>query len=155
MLKRIGSFRGYYRFLSNFWIERNGKSVEHYFQAAKVTDPEAYALIMAAETPGEAKRLASRQGMEELSRKLGRQIVLRPDWEDVCDEVMLTALRRKFQDPELRVKLLATDDAELIEANTWHDCKWGVCSCSRCGGVGENRLGRLLMQVRDELALAP
>lgn len=154
MRRVINSFRGYYRFLSNFWIEKNGKSVEHEFQAAKVTDPEAYALIMAAETPREAKRLASRQGMEELSEKLGRKISLRPDWEEACDPVMLTALRRKFKDPELREKLLGTGDAVLIEGNTWHDGKWGVCSCARCGGAGENRLGRLLMQVRDELSRA-
>ena len=44
-----------------------------------------------------------------------------------------------------------TGDAELIEGNTWHDNYWGVCSCSKCNGRGKNRLGKLLMKVREEL----
>jgi predicted NAD-dependent protein-ADP-ribosyltransferase YbiA (DUF1768 family) len=34
----------------------------------------------------------------------------------------------------------------LIEENTWGDTFWGICK-----GQGENHLGRLLMQIRDEL----
>jgi hypothetical protein len=52
----------------------------------------------------------------------------------------------KFQDPELKTKLLATGDAELIEGNWWGDVYWGVCN-----GEGRNELGKILMQVRDEL----
>lgn len=37
-------------------------------------------------------------------------------------------------------------DAELIEGNTWGDRIWGVCD-----GVGENRLGKILMRVRAEM----
>lgn len=36
--------------------------------------------------------------------------------------------------------------AELIEGNTWGDRIWGVCD-----GVGENRLGKILMRVRAEM----
>lgn len=35
---------------------------------------------------------------------------------------------------------------ELIEGNYWHDTYWGVCE-----GVGENHLGKLLMEIRNEL----
>lgn len=41
---------------------------------------------------------------------------------------------------------MATDDAELVEGNTWGDRYWGVVD-----GVGENRLGKLLMERRAEL----
>ena len=62
---------------------------------------------------------------------------------------MLMCLRLKFSEhPELLKKLLATGDAELIEANTWNDRVWGV---DRETGRGQNLLGRALMQVRAEL----
>lgn len=48
-------------------------------------------------------------------------------------------------------KLLATGGQELIEGNRWHDTFWGRCVCERCKGTGQNWLGRLIMQVREEL----
>lgn len=47
---------------------------------------------------------------------------------------------------DLRKKLLATGDAELVENNTCGDVFWGICD-----GVGENHLGKILMLVRDRL----
>ena len=35
---------------------------------------------------------------------------------------------------------------KLIEGNWWHDYYWGVCS-----GRGKNKLGEILMRVREEL----
>lgn len=73
---------------------------------------------------------------------------LRPDWEEVKDDVMYTVCKAKFlQNPGLLKKLLDTGDAELIEGNTWNDQIWGVCN-----GSGENRLGKILMRIRDEAA---
>lgn len=63
------------------------------------------------------------------------------------DGVMLQLLRQKFLgDEELRRKLLRTGDAMLVEGNYWGDTYWGVCF-----GSGKNMLGKLLMQVREEL----
>jgi predicted NAD-dependent protein-ADP-ribosyltransferase YbiA (DUF1768 family) len=62
---------------------------------------------------------------------------------------MLTLLREKFRDWNLRDRLLNTGDAILIEGNTWHDTYWGHCICPRCHG-GANFLGILLTQVRTE-----
>ena len=59
---------------------------------------------------------------------------------------MLSFVRAKFTYPDLQEKLLATGDAYLEEGNYWNDTTWGVCN-----GVGENRLGKILMQVRDEI----
>jgi ribA/ribD-fused uncharacterized protein len=63
-------------------------------------------------------------------------------------------LRLKFtQNPELRRRLLDTGDAVLVEGNTWHDNYWGTCTFRRCSKTkGKNMLGKLLMQVRQELA---
>lgn len=66
--------------------------------------------------------------------------------EDIKLQVMEKALRLKFQNPELRKKLIATGDKELVEGNPWGDRYWGVCN-----GSGKNKLGKLLMKIRKEL----
>ncbi len=59
---------------------------------------------------------------------------------------MAGLLVQKFQHPELAALLRATDDAELIEGNTWGDTFWGVCK-----GKGANNLGRMLMEIRSTI----
>lgn len=143
----IDKFEGEYEFLSNFYPSRilydkdenwYAPTVEHAFQAMKTRNMEEEIGILSAPTPGKAKRL-------------GRICDLRPDWEEVKDDVMYRFLKEKFFNFELRYKLLATGDATLIEGTTWHDNYWGVCSCEKCGGRGKNRLGELLMKLREEL----
>lgn len=142
----INSFEGKYEFLSNFAlspIEYEGiiyPTNEHFFQAMKTLNPEERKAIAGADTPGKAKRL-------------GRKCHLRTDWEQVKEQVMLRGLRIKFSNPELREKLLATGSHELIEGTTWHDNEWGNCTCWKCRNKpGRNKLGKLLMQVREEVA---
>lgn len=136
MIDRIYGFDGDYRWLSNFFVEKNGKTGEHLFQSFKTNDQAEGAAILAAATPGEAKGL-------------GRRCTLRADWEERKEDFMSRVLHFKFfGDPELGAKLLATGDAELIEANTWNDRYWGV---DRDTGIGKNRLGVLLMETRDRL----
>lgn len=137
---RISQFQGEYWFLSNFYTPHGDLSVEHRFQAAKAVYPDQRDWVLAAPTAGEAKRR-------------GQHVVLRPDWEQVKAEVMLNAVRAKFADSSLEEKLLATDDAELVEGNDWHDNEWGDCVCggTDCRAPGKNRLGQFLMQVRKEL----
>jgi ribA/ribD-fused uncharacterized protein len=136
----IDRFHGDHGWLSNFWpspIELDGATyptVEHAFQAAKTLDLEAREPIRQTTSPGQAKRL-------------GRKVLLRPDWEQVKVEIMRGLLRKKFADPSLAALLRATGDRELIEGNTWNDRFWGVCR-----GAGKNWLGRLLMEIRSELS---
>jgi len=59
---------------------------------------------------------------------------------------MTDLVRQKFSNPQLAKQLLDTKDFELIEGNTWGDTFWGVCS-----GKGQNNLGKILMQIRNEL----
>ncbi len=138
----ITSFTGSYRFLSNFYpcsVTLDGveyKSVEHAYQAAKSLDPEVRKKFL---NPG-------RRGGAGAAKHMGRHVVLRPDWEEVKLSVMFDLLRKKFASGDLRRALLSTDDAELVEGNDWGDQEWGVC-----WGKGENKLGKLLMQVRAEL----
>lgn len=140
----INCFEREYAFLSNFYpspIEYEGikyPTVEAAFQAAKTPDLHMKMAIATTDHPGKAKRM-------------GRKVVLREDWEEIKDKVMEDCLRLKFSDPVLREKLLATEDEELEEGNWWHDNYWGSCYCSRCGDVGKNKLGYLLMKIRKEI----
>jgi ribA/ribD-fused uncharacterized protein len=140
----IESFQGPYRFLSNFWpaeVVFEGvtfPTAEHAYQAAKSLDLKQRHRIALMPTPSEAKRA-------------GRGLPLRPDWDAIKLRVMEDCVRDKFtRHPDLRRKLLDTDDAELIEKNTWGDRFWGVCD-----GQGENHLGRILMRVRADLREPP
>jgi ribA/ribD-fused uncharacterized protein len=131
--KPITWFRGQYAFLSNF--DDREPSTEARYQAAKATDPEERDWVLGQTTPAAAK-------------KAGRRVrSIRPDWEEAKVDVMRAELREKFA-PGTRfaLMLLATDDAELVEGNNWGDRFWG-----RVNGEGQNWLGRLLMERREEL----
>ena len=109
---------------------------EHYFQAAKLVGTDHQAEILKARTPGLATRIG---------RDPARPI--RADWEAVKDDIMLAVVRAKFsQHEDLRSLLLGTGNAELIE-HTYKDSYWGDGG----DGTGKNMLGKMLMQVRDEL----
>ena len=76
-----------------------------------------------------------------------REKPLRKDWESVKDQVMFDAVLAKFtQNPDIARKLLSTGDAYLIE-HTKNDSYWADGG----DGSGKNRLGEVLMAVRDSL----
>lgn len=154
-IKTIDEFAGENWFLSNFYnkcengIVYNGIKYNHTegaFQAQKTLDEKQKAFI-ATLSASESKKACGRYGLN------GFKIQLRPDWEEVKDQIMYEVVKAKFeQNPELKEKLLATGDAELIEGTTWHDNYWGNCTCPRCSNVtGRNQLGKTLMKVREEL----
>jgi ribA/ribD-fused uncharacterized protein len=137
----IDRFDGSFEFLSNFspaQVTFNGlefPTVEHAYQAAKTDISALWLEIQKARTPGVAKRM-------------GRIVPLRPEWSDpkFRIETMRSLLKQKFANPSLQKKLLMTGDEQLVEGNNWGDTFWGVCK-----GVGENNLGKLLMEIREEL----
>ncbi len=131
----INRFEGEYAFLSNFWKESDGLTLEHRFQAAKTDRDHEKAQILAAPTPAKAKYY-------------GRSCTLRPDWERAKDDVMLELLREKFKDSDLAKQLLDTGDDVLIEGNWWNDRYWGVDLKT---GTGKNVLGKMLMRVRLDI----
>ncbi len=134
----IYGFKDQYRFLSNFYLSPmtiNGiifQTVEHYYQAMKSTSYDDYLLISKTNSPGHAK-------------KLGKKIDIRSDWDNIKHSIMKYAVYEKFKIPEFQIKLIKTEDKQLIEANYWGDEYWGVNIKT---GVGENNLGKLLMDVR-------
>ena len=109
---------------------------EHYFQAQKFAGISHEGEVRRARSP----RLAASMGRE-------RTRPLRTDWEAVKENVMYEALVAKFtQNDDAREELLATDNRPLVE-NSPVDWYWGIGS----DGKGKNRLGVLLVRLREEL----
>lgn len=156
----IYGFFDKHRYLSNFHlhsIEYEGilyPSNENAYQAAKTLDQEGR-LKIASLTPS-------------ASKSAGRSLPLREDWhntlpnnqivfdasgalmEQVRDKIMYELNVIKFSNPYLRNLLLETGDKYLEETNWWKDDYWGVCN-----GSGLNKLGRILMKIRDDARKTP
>ena len=129
-----------YGFFSNFYkapFEAGGRiyaTNEHYFQSKKFAGKAYENDVASAKTPFDAF---------ELGRS--RRNPLREDWEQVKDEIMYEGLRFKFsQNKDLKDKLLETGNRKIIE-HTTKDKYWGDGG----NGEGQNRLGILLMKLRD------
>ena len=134
-----------YREFSNFAnypIEIDGRlwpTSEHYYQAQKFADPGRQERIRQLPKAAAAKRYASKYKAE-----------IRPDWHAVKDAVMERALRAKFTQHESLRALLLGSGEEPIEEDSARDYYWGTGA----DGTGQNKLGRMLMQLRAELRAA-
>ena len=140
-MDKIKGFNGEFRWLSNFYpatVIYNGityPTVEHGYVINKtVTEftEDDFKWFLSLH-PGQVK-------------KLGRQLTLRDDWEDVKVQIMTDLCKSKFSslNPDLKQKLLDTGSCELIEENTWGDVFWGMTP----KGIGQNILGKILMEIR-------
>ena len=152
----IREFKGPNAWLSNFWPWEGPRLIgppaaifwkgvryaaaEYLYQVTKGTNEADRAHVLSQRTPGAAKRA-------------GKDIIIRPDWGEIRRDVMLKIQVAKYaQNPALLQKLFETDDAELIEGNTWGDIYWGV---DLRLNYGENWLGKIIMLVRDQVFRSP
>ena len=134
-----------YGYLSNFDTrgsftigKERWQSVEHFYQAQKFEEPAIRSQIQREVSGAAAKKLAQNHSVE-----------VRPDWDQIKEAVMKSALRAKFeQNRALRKHLLETGAATLLHEST-SDLFWG-CNAE---GQGLNRLGELLMEIRAELLI--
>lgn len=141
----------HYGFLSNYertpitimvrWGTVTYPTNEHYYQAQKANCEEVHDWIAWAPHA----RLAMVAGRQLEHNKYLKDKFMVPRWESKKIDVMLRGLRAKFANPNLRKMLLDTGDAILIENNP-EDPFWSIGD-----GSGESWLGKLLMQVRDEI----
>lgn len=128
-------------------------TAEHWMMAEKARlfeDEDVRKRILAARTPGEAKKLGRQVQSFELSR-----------WDEVKFDLVVAGNYHKFsQHPALQAYLLTTGDRVLVEASPV-DAIWGnglaadhpdATQPSRW--PGENLLGFALMAVRDQLRAA-
>lgn len=136
--KEINGFFGGYRYLSNF------HECPVYYEG--VMYPSTENAFMAAKTLDRDERLQFVHISPKEAKALGRTIKLRPDWNEVRVEVMYAVIFDKFyRNKGIRRWLLETGDKLLVEGNHWKDTFWGVCE-----GEGENMLGKILMQIRED-----
>jgi|SRR3989344_5420216 len=140
----IITFRGKHGFLSNFAackILYNGieyPTVEHAYQAVKSLDVNIRKYVANLPTPVDAKKYA-------------HKMQVRDDWPEIKASVMYQLLKLKFSQEIFKNKLLSTKNEIIVEGNTWHDTFWGCCYCEKHTEKGENKLGKLLMQIRKEI----
>ncbi|KAG0018316.1 hypothetical protein BGZ81_010301 [Podila clonocystis] len=135
-------FTNFFQGVGFFWEPTLEKfrSVEHFFQAMKTTDPAERVKIALAASARNALNIAR------------NSTSMRWYWDQQClcgdlfkERIMFIALMQKFsvEEPRLRTLLLSTGTCQLSEASRV-DSYWG----SGDDGKGKNRLGFLLEKVR-------
>jgi len=137
---RFHGAEGKFGFLSNF--SENGfllegihwPTVEHYYQASKFEDEEFKKRIICCDTPALAKRLG------------GQMASIRSDWLEIRLDVMQTGVLLKFLQNGEIAKKLCKIKGNIIEVSK-DDSFWGIGP----NGSGENKLGQVLMEVRQRL----
>ena len=140
-----------YGYFSNFY-ERSfmvdGKTYstnEHYFQSKKFEGTPHELIVANADTPSATKRLGGQ-----------RSRPLRADWDAVKDDIMFNGVMAKFsQHNDLKQLLLNTGNAILCE-HTTRDKYWGDGGDPQwtpTSTIGKNKLGIILMRVRDILSI--
>ena len=136
---RVNEPYGAFSNFAPFPIRLGGKiwpTTEHYFQAQKFPEGEHQDAIRQEPSP----MIAARMGRD-------RKRPLRPDWDAVKDSVMREAVLAKIcQHEEVRALLLSTGKARLVE-HTANDSYWADGG----DGTGRNRLGEILMELRDHV----
>jgi ribA/ribD-fused uncharacterized protein len=113
------------------------KTVENFYMAMKTLNFNDREVI---------SNLSARE-----SKKYGRTVELREDWEDVKIIIMTAALQHKFtKGTSWYKKLMECEDETIVEINNWHDNFWGDCICSKCKNVeGQNNLGKIITEIRS------
>jgi ribA/ribD-fused uncharacterized protein len=108
---------------------------EHYYQSEKANNIALKMWIANAPNPYAAMMAGRNLRPKEMVE----------NWEEIKFDIMLKGLRAKFsQNIIAKTKLFATNDV-IIHEDSPTDLIWGK--------LGQDMLGKLIMQVRDELRL--
>lgn len=138
--KPYGAFSNLYRRSIKFEGETFATS-EHAYQAGKARKPEVRDWVLSAPSPALVAMAAHGLYYWDIA----------PGWSRTKFDRMRGVLRAKFtQHDDLRVLLLATGDARLVESATVDNevnRLWGEVN-----GEGRNMLGQLLMELRSKLS---
>ena len=162
--EEINFFDNGYHFLSNLYhceVEYEGRvyqSSEAAFQASKFDKPEYKDMFVNLKPDNKKLNEWKRWGRpaKPLGGPRGKickndpKAFNKEEWDNgKAYKVMKEVVYAKFsQNLDLKEKLLATGSANLIEGTTWNDRIWGVDLATM---KGKNQLGKILMEVRDEL----
>jgi ribA/ribD-fused uncharacterized protein len=128
-------------FYPNIIVEYEGliyTNSEAAFQAAKTKDMNMRKLFTTMDA-SEAKYCGKNPNF----------MFLRPDWDEVKDQVMYDIVKNKMlNNPECLKVLKSTGNKLIQEGNFWGDLYWGVDYYTK---RGKNQLGKTLMRLREEL----
>lgn len=160
-----------------FKLHIDGKdwpNTEAYFQAQKfrrqsdVDGAEEYMeLIRQADTANKVFKLGTQKcaggyggkwnvyrggpNLNEAIKKYRKTVAIRPDWDAVKYDIMKSAVVEKFrQNPDL-MKLLQSTGSRPIVEHTTRDRIWADGGDGGTGKLGTNWLGKILMEIRDEV----
>lgn len=118
-----------------------------------ITYIHAEGAFQAQKTDNEKLKLAISHMAPERAHKAEEELITPiSDWDKIKDEEMYNILKEKYNIPSIKTKLLATNDIKIIYGNNEHDNYWGKCNCEKCKALPfKNKLGEIIMQIRDEI----
>ncbi len=138
---KITNFREGFMFLSPFVEEPviiDGACFHTIIGAYYATlHPEWHDVFVEMKSPSEIQAVAMNKGLCQD--------------DDKAFEAMEKILRIRYREGKSHERLLSTKGLEIVQSNHNHENKWGACWCDECKGKGENRYGKLLMKIRDEI----
>lgn len=143
MIRFSAQSRNDYRMLLNSYVQPfivNGQmylSGEHLYQSYKTPDPLERTKIINTLNPADAWAA-------------GRAVEFRPDWDNLRVKYMRKTIDQRLTAiPQLKALLMSTGEEELTVETDDCDKFWYVCICERCGVIGQNMYGQLLMELRS------
>lgn len=134
----IKKFEGYYEFLSNEY-NCDVKYEDFVFQSSA-------SLFYAFKAKTEGAFIKFQRLSPLKARSKMQKMEENDDYEDNKKYYLKEAVKAKFiSNPSLKIKLLKTQNAKLINTVTHRDTWIGVRD-----GIGENMLGKVLEELREE-----
>lgn len=134
-------FRDDYYFLSNMYpcdvtIKIDGS--DYTFRCSE----SAY---QAMKCPPRFREFLSLDGYR--AKDLGKTVIKEPGFDSNKYDIMQHIVTQKFkQNENIRNRLLYHTPEIIVEDNDWNDTYWGVYK-----GVGQNKLGEILMDIRKRM----
>ena len=148
MSKYVGSFSGDLEFLSNMYkipVYFNESKYDNFQPDFKVY-PSSENLYQALKCRYVRDRELFQNVDPHKSKRIGRSIEIRSDWDNVRLEDMKLAIDLKFKNIELAEKLIDLPDDKIIEFNNWGDRFFGICN-----GEGLDHLGKILRAKKQQI----
>lgn len=137
-MDNITALKGDYEFLAmtyNYPITVDGityTNAEAAFWSQRIMDKKA------------RNKLSRLSAMKARAKALQAEPI--DDWDETKDDILKRILEIKFKDESLRMRLLSTGDALILNNNTYRDEYYGIYN-----GKGKNVLGKMLMELRSSL----
>lgn len=129
-----------------YWLLSNFADIPVYFNGILYRNSEA--AFQSQKTFDMKLRLQFASVDPDTAKHMGRKLKIRPDWDTARLWIMRDIVAAKVQQNRRVKDVLLNIDGTIEEGNTWHDKFWGVDLET---GEGENHLGKILMEIRDEM----